>query len=72
MEKRVNNIVYYENLSHKLYFKEVTKMKEGIKFGMGCTIGICLAIFALGALSGAQEVLSENKNNKEKGGEEES
>lgn len=53
----------------KIIFKEVTKMKEGIKFGMGCTIGI---ILGTSAFSMVLEVVNKTGKNNEKGGEEES
>ena len=53
----------------KIIFKEVTKMKEGIKFGMGCAIGI---ILGASAISMVLEVANKTGKNNEKGGEEES
>ena len=53
----------------KIIFKEVTKMKEGIKFGMGCAIGI---ILGASAISMVLEIANKAEKNNEKGGEEES
>ena len=46
-------------------------MKEGIKFGIGVTMGAIIAAFVAGVAKGAYDVVREPKNEKE-GGEGES